>query len=82
EEVLQYLKEKTANLILIDSKAAARTLGSAKVLNMLLLGAAIRTGELGFEAEDIREAMREKVPAKFHDLNEKALMYTKEKGIS
>jgi len=26
--------------------------------------------------------MREKVPAKFHDLNEKALMYTEEKGIS
>ena len=82
EEVLQYLKEKTANLILIDSEAAAKNLGSAKVLNMILLGAAVRTGELGFEVEDIRTAMREKVPAKFHDLNEKALMYTEEKGIS
>ena len=82
EEVLQYLKEKAANLMLIDSQAAAQALGSAKVLNMLLLGAAVRTGALGLEVEDIRAAMREKVPAKFHELNEKALMYTKEKGIS
>ena len=82
EPVLGVLKEKVKKLTLLDSEKAARELGSAKVLNVLLLGAAARTGALGLEMEDIRAAMEEKVPSRFLELNERALVYTEEKGIS
>ncbi len=82
EDILRHLREHTEKLTLVDSETAASALGSAKVLNVLLLGAAVRTGALGLTIEDIREALREKVPARFHELNEKALMYTEEKRTS
>ena len=69
-------------LTLIDSEAAVRELGSPKVLNVLLLGAAVRTGELGLELEDIEAALHEKVPARFQELNDRALRYTEGKKQS
>ena len=82
EEVLQQLKAAIKNLTLIDSEAAIRELGSPKVLNVLLLGAAVRTGELGLELEDIEAALHEKVPARFQELNDRALRYTEGKKQS
>lgn len=82
EEILRYLRERVEHSTLIDSEKAAEELGSPKVLNVLLLGAAVRTGATGLEIEDIREALREKLPARLLELNEKALMYTEEKRIS
>ena len=81
EEILQQLKNSIQNLTLIDSEAAVRELGSPKVLNVLLLGAAVRTGELGLELEDIEAALHEKVPARFHELNDRALRYTEGKKL-
>lgn len=81
EEVLQQLKNTIKKLTLIDSEAAVRELGSPKVLNVLLLGAAVRTGELGLELEDIKAALHEKVPARFHELNDRALRYTEGKKL-
>ena len=82
EEVLQQLKNTIKKLTLIDSEAAVRELGSPKVLNVLLLGAAVRTGELGLELEDIEAALHEKVPARFQELNDRALRYTEGKKQS
>ncbi len=80
DEVLGVLKGRVENLVLLDSEKAAREIGSAKVLNVLLLGAAARTGSLGLAAEDLRAAMREMVPARFLEGNERALVYAE--GIS
>jgi len=52
-----------------------RDLGSAKVLNIIMLGAAISGGALGLSKEDIKKAIIEKVPEKFHELNFRALEY-------
>ena len=82
EEILQQLKNSIQNLTLIDSEAALRELGSPKVLNVLLLGAAVRSGELGLELEDIKAALHEKVPARFQELNDRALRYTEGKKQS
>lgn len=81
EEILQHLRDQVKDLVLVDSERAAGDLGSAKVLNVLLLGAALRTGALGLEEKELREAMRERVPEKFWELNEKALMYTSERNM-
>ena len=82
EEVLQQLKNTIKKLTLIDSEAAVRELGSPKVLNVLLLGAAVRTRELGLELEVIEAALHEKVPARFQELNDRALRYTEGKKQS
>ena len=76
-EILDYLRANVANLTEIDGDKAAEELGSSKVLNVLLLGAAVRSGELGLTEEDILGAIHERLPEKFHELNERALKYNK-----
>lgn len=76
EDMIDYLKQKVANLTIVDSEKAAQELGSSKVLNVVLLGAAVRSGELGLTLEDIQAAIQKKVPEKFQELNARALAYT------
>ena len=71
-----YLKENVENLYLVDAPAAAAALGSARTLNVVLLGAASLCGALGFSPEQMREAVREKVPARFLELNLRALSWS------
>lgn len=75
-EIMDYLKSSVENLTIVDSDKAAADLGSDRVLNVVLLGAAVRTGELGVTEEDVMEAIHQRLAEKFHALNEKALMYT------
>ena len=75
-QMINYLKENVKNLTLIDADTACREIGSQKVLNMVLLGAAIRTGVLDFSIEEIEEIMKKTLPEKFHEMNLKALHYS------
>ena len=75
EEMSAYLQENTAHLIPVDTARAARDLGSDKIMNVLLLGAAVRSGALGLGMDEMMHAVREKVPERFAALNEKALNY-------
>ena len=78
EAMIKYLKENVEHLTIVDADKAAEELGSAKVLNVVLLGAAIRSGELGLSEEDVEKAIKEKVPARFLELNKKALAWSRE----
>ena len=78
EAMIKYLKENVEHLTIVDADKAAEELGSAKVLNVVLLGAAIRSGELGLSEEDVEKAIKEKVPARFLELNRKALVWSRE----
>ena len=63
-------------LVIVNTDQALADLGSAKVMNMVLLGAAARGGYLGqVGIEDIKEALVKKVKPQFHELNFKALEY-------
>ena len=73
--MFDYLKKHVENLTLIDADTICREIGSQKVLNMVLLGAAIRTGVLDFSLEEIEEVMKKTLPEKFHEMNLKALRY-------
>ena len=73
--MIDYLKKHVENLTLIDADTICREIGSQKVLNMVLLGAAIRTGVLDFSLEEIEEVMKKALPEKFHEMNLKALRY-------
>jgi indolepyruvate ferredoxin oxidoreductase beta subunit len=71
--MIEYLKQNTKQLILVDADKAEKELGSSKSLNVVLLGAAVKSGELGLEQEDLEEAIREKVAERFIEMNLKAL---------
>ena len=75
EDILAYLKENVPALTLVDSKKAAEDLGSSKCLNVVLLGAALRTGRLALKKEDVICALKEALPEKLHEMNCKALDY-------
>ncbi len=74
-DMIAYLQKNVKNLFVIDTDKAVKELGSAKVLNIIMLGAAVSSGALGLEKKDIKNAIIEKVPEKFHELNFRALDY-------
>lgn len=78
DEMIAYLKSRVKQVIVVDTDRACRELGSSKVLNVLMLGAAVHSGVLGLTEEDIRDAIRQRLPEKLHALNFKALAYTKQ----
>lgn len=75
ESMIEYIKRNVDNTIVIDTDKACEELGSSKVLNVLLLGAAVSTGVIGLSKEDIRNALMKRLPEKLLDLNFKALDY-------
>ena len=75
EDMLEYLSARVSGLTVVDAEKALREVGSPKVLNLILLGAALRSGALGLEAEDLKEAIRKLIPERFHELNFRALDY-------
>ncbi len=54
--MIDYLKKHVENLTFIDADTICREIGSQKVLNMVLLGAAIRTGVLDFSLRGNRRS--------------------------
>ena len=76
-EMTAYLQEHVKKLFIIDTQKACEEIGSSKVLNILLLGAAIKSGALGLAEEDIKTAIISRLPERFHELNFKALAYAR-----
>ena len=77
DAIMAYLREQVGErLVVVDADAAAEELGSAKCLNVVLLGAAVRTGALALTVDDIRSAITARLPERFHELNFRALDYT------
>ena len=74
--IMSYLRSAVGekNLVVVDAAAAERTLGTAKALNVVLLGAAARAGALGpVTAGDLADAVRAVVKPAFVDLDLTAL---------
>ena len=79
-KMTDYLKSfeggRIGKLVIVNTDDAMRDLGSPKVMNMVLLGAAARGGFLGeVTIDDIKQALVKKVKPQFHELNFKALEY-------
>lgn len=72
-KMLSYLKENVSNLIIVDGDEICRKCGSNKVLNVALLGAAAASNMLKITLEEIENAIIDRVPEKFHAVNQKAL---------
>jgi indolepyruvate ferredoxin oxidoreductase beta subunit len=80
EQMIDYLREHTEHLIIVDADRAAQELGSSKTLNVVLLGAAVRSKELGLSEEDLKKAVKERVPERFLDLNMRSLAWSRDNG--
>ncbi len=78
EDMLSFLRDHVERLMVVDAERALAEVGSSKVLNLILLGAALESGALGLTEEDLRNAILEKIPEKFHALNLKALEWAKQ----
>lgn len=62
-----------ARLAVVDGDAICAEVGSTKVLNVALLGAAAAVGALGFTLDQLESAIRESVRERFIALNIQAL---------
>ena len=75
-EMVEYLREHTEHVLVIDGQKAAAVIGNPKTLNVIMLGAALESGALDFlTEEDVLQAIRQKVKPAYVALNEKALRY-------
>ncbi len=79
DAMITYLREQVRGLYVVDGEQACREIGSPKVLNILLLGAAVESGALGFTEEELREVIKERLPEKLHEINFRALSYARER---
>lgn len=76
EAIMAHVRTHVEHPIVVDADAAAAELGSAKCLNVVLLGAAVRSGVLSLTPDDLRAAIIARLPDRFHDLNFRALAYS------
>ncbi len=73
EKMLSYLREHVTNFIEVDGEKLCKELSSSKVLNVILLGAAIGSGCLETSLAEMEETIKKRVPEKYRELNLRAL---------
>lgn len=73
-EALAYLRSLSdVTLVEVDGAAICKQAGSAKVLNIALLAAAVKSGALGITREELEEAIRQRLHPRFHEMNLRAV---------
>ena len=75
DEMLDYLQKRAAKVVAVDTDQACRDLGSSKVVNMVLLGAASRAGFIPMD--ELAGAIKMLVKPDFLELNLKAIEWSK-----
>lgn len=75
ETMIEYLNKTAGKVIAVDTDQACKDLGSSKVANMVLLGAACKTGLIS--KDEIKAAIKIMVKPNFYELNCKAVDYIK-----
>ena len=73
--MIEYLEKISGQVVVVDTEEACRELGSSKVVNMVLLGAACKTGLI--KKDELKEAIKLLVKPDFYELNCKAVDYVK-----
>ena len=71
--MIDYLEKTSGQLITVDTDQACQDLGSTKVVNMVLLGAACKTGLIS--KDNLKTAIKLLVKPAFYELNIKAVDY-------
>ncbi len=71
--MLNYLRRQNIRLIVVDGDALVEKCGTARVLNIALLGAAAQAGAIGMTVADIRRIVETTLPPKVQAMNLQAL---------
>jgi indolepyruvate ferredoxin oxidoreductase beta subunit len=74
-KMISYLEKVSAKVIAVDTELACKELGSSKVANMVLLGAASRAGFI--DLNELKAAIKELVKPDFYELNVRAIEWNK-----
>ena len=74
-EMIEYLNKRAGNVIAVDTDQACRDLGSPRVVNMVLLGAASKSGLIS--KDELAGAIKMLVKPEFLELNLKAIEWNK-----
>lgn len=82
EAYVEALKKSGVSLIVVDGDDIARELGSSKVLNVALVGAACGSSKLNLSYDLLEQTIRKIAPQKFIELNISALKLGFEHGKS
>lgn len=82
ETYVEALKKSGVALIVIDGDDIARKLGSSKVLNVALVGAACGSSKLSLSYDRLEQTIKNIAPSRFVDLNISALKLGFEVGKS
>jgi indolepyruvate ferredoxin oxidoreductase beta subunit len=72
-EMISYIEKVAGNVIAVDTDQACKDLGSSKVVNMVLLGAASKSGLIS--KEELKDALKLLVKPEFYELNVRAIDY-------
>lgn len=72
EPMVEYLKKQGKKVILIDADALCKKCGSQKALNVILLGAATASGELGISKEEMLLALERRIKKQYYEMNRTA----------
>ena len=71
--MVERLKAWPGRVILVDTEAICRQVGSAKVANVVLLGAAAASGVLGSSLDEVEKTLEQKMKPQFLEMNRQAL---------
>ena len=74
-EMIAYLEKVAAKVVAVDTDEACKELGSSKVVNMVLLGAASRAGLI--DEEELKASIKGLVKPDFYELNVRAVEWYK-----
>ena len=72
ETIKTLLQEKCKSLVAIDAMKIAKEAGTPMSVNIVLLGALVQSGRLGFTKENVIEAIKRRTKKDFIDMNIKA----------
>ena len=78
-EMFEYLQKNVKNLIIVDGNDICNKCNSNKVLNIALLAVAAKTNKLSIGIDELKKAIKLKIPEKFHDINIAAVDYAVQK---
>lgn len=73
DEMINYLRSKISNLIVVNGDYIIEQCGSARPLNVVMLGAACAANVLGISLDDVQNAMISQIKPQYIDINMKAL---------
>ena len=71
--MLEFIKKTGCRSILVDGNLLCKVVGSAKVLNVIMIGVLLQEKIVPFSKEQVMETLGENLPKQFLDLNLKAL---------